>query len=85
MKKTTLVFATLLLTATGAFADEATNTDLTLAAADLGVKTAWVETQEDAETRIAEELAVKTEVLNDKANAKLEQKLEAKLASQFAL
>lgn len=85
MKKTALIFATLILTATGAFADEAADIELTLAAADLGVKTAWVETQEDAEARIAEELAVKTDVLNDKANAKLEQKLEAKLAQRFAL
>lgn len=85
MKKTALIFATLVLTATGAFADEATNTELTLAAADLGVKTAWVETQEDADARIADELAEKTEVLNEKANATLEQKLEAKLAQEFAL
>lgn len=85
MKKTALVFATLILTATGAFADKGTNTELTLAAADLGVKTAWVETREDAEARIAEELAAKTDALNDKANAKLEQKLEAKLAQEFAL
>lgn len=85
MKKTALIFATLVLTATSAFADEATNIELTLAAADLGVKTAWVETQEDAEARIAEELAAKTDVLNEKANANLEQKLEAKLAQEFAL
>lgn len=75
MKKTALIFATLVLTATSAFADEPTNTELTLAAADLGVKTAWVETQEDAEARIADELTAKTEVLNEKANATLEQKL----------
>ncbi len=85
MKKTALIFATLVLTATSAFADEATNTELTLAAADLGVKTAWVETQEDAESRIADELTAKTEVLNEKANATLEQKLEAKIAQEFAL
>ncbi len=85
MKKTALIFATLILTATGAFAEEATNTQLTLAAADVGVKTAWVETQEDADVRIADELAEKTDVLNEKANAKLEQKLEAKLAQEFAL
>lgn len=85
MKKTALIFATLVLTATGAFAEEATNTQLTLAAADLGVKTAWVETQEDADARIADELTEKTEVLNEKANAKLEQQLEAKLAQEFAL
>ena len=85
MKKTALIFATLVLTATGAVAEETTNTQLTLAAADVGVKTAWVETQEDADARITEELAVKTDVLNEKANAKLEQKLEAKLAQEFAL
>jgi hypothetical protein len=85
MKKTALVFATLVLTATSAFAEEATNTELTLAAADIGVKTAWIETQEDAEARIAEELAEKTDALNEKANAKLEEKLEAKLAQEFAL
>lgn len=85
MKKTALIFATLALTAAGAFADETTNTGLTLAAADLGAKTAWVETQEDAEVRIAEELTAKTDVLNEKANAKLEQKLEAKIAQEFAL
>jgi len=85
MKKTALVFATLILAATSAFADEATNTELTLAAADVGVKTAWVETQEDAEARIAEELTAKTDALTDKANTKLEQKLEAKLAQEFAL
>lgn len=85
MKKNALVFATLLLTATGAFADEATNKDLTLAAADIGVKTVWVETQEDAEARLAEELAAKTDSLNEKANANLEQKLEAKLAQELAL
>ncbi|WP_323813344.1 hypothetical protein [Cellvibrio sp. NN19] len=85
MKKTALIFATLILTATSAFADDVTNTELTLAAADLGVKTAWVETQEDAEARIADELTAKTEVLNEKANATLEQKLEAKIAQEFAL
>lgn len=85
MKKTVLIFATLALTATSAFADDLTNTELTLAAANLGVKTAWVETQEDAETRIADELTAKTEVLNEKASVTLEQKLEAKIAQEFAL
>lgn len=85
MKKTALIFATLVLAATGAVAEETTNTQLTLAATDVGVKTAWVETQEDADARITEELAVKTDVLNEKANAKLEQKLEAKLVQEFAL
>jgi hypothetical protein len=85
MKKTALIFATLLLTAPGAFADEASNTELTLAVADVGVKTVWVETQEDVEARITEELANKTEILNEKANSKLEQQLEAMIAQEFAL
>ncbi|MDF3012305.1 MAG: hypothetical protein K0Q78_509 [Cellvibrio sp.] len=84
MKNTALIFATLILTATGAFADEATNNQLTLAAADVGVKTAWVETQEDADARIADELSAKTDALNDQVNAKLEQKLEAKIAQELA-
>lgn len=84
MKNTTLIFATLLLTATGAFADEATNNQLALAAADVGVKTAWVETQEDADARIADELSAKADALNDQVNAKLEQKLEAKIAQELA-
>lgn len=85
MKKTTLIFATLLLTATGTYADDAKNQELTLAAADLGVKATWVETQEDAEARIADELTAKEDALNDKAHAKLEEQLEAKLAKQFEL
>ncbi|MCE3254441.1 MAG: hypothetical protein K0Q67_3461 [Cellvibrio sp.] len=84
MKNTAMIFATLILTATGAFADEATNNQLTLAAADVGVKTAWVETQEDADARIADELSAKTDALNDQVNAKLEQKLEAKIAQELA-
>ena len=83
MKKTALVLITLLFTATGAVADQATNNDLTLAAADLGVKTAWVETQEDADLRITEELTEQTDALNDKINAKLEQQLEIKLARRL--
>jgi hypothetical protein len=85
MKKTTLIFATLLLTAAGAYADDAKNQELTLAAADVGVKATWVETQEDAEARIADELTIKEDALNDKAHAKLEEQLEAKLAKQFEL
>ncbi len=82
MKKTTLLLVTLLAT-TGVYADEANDQALALAAADLGVKTAWVETQEDAEARIAEELDQKTDVLTEKASAKLDEQLEAKLAQTF--
>lgn len=85
MKKTALVFATLLLTATGAYADEAKNQELTLAAANVGVKATWVETQEDVEARIADELTAKEDALNDQAQAKLEEQLEAKLAKRFEL
>ncbi|QEY17362.1 hypothetical protein D0C16_16085 [Cellvibrio sp. KY-GH-1] len=82
MKKTALLLVTL-LAATGVYADEANDHALALAAADLGVKTAWVETQEDAEARIAEELDQKTDVLTEKASAKLDEQLEAKLAQTF--
>lgn len=83
MKKIVFLLATLLVT-TGAYAEEIKDQALALAAADIGVKTAWVETQEDVEARVAEELDQKTEVLNDKANAKLDAQLEAKLAQAFA-
>lgn len=82
MKKTAILLFTL-LAANGAFADEANDQALALAAADIGVKTAWVETQEDVEARIAEELDEKTEALNEKANAILDEQLEAKLAKTF--
>jgi hypothetical protein len=85
MKNTALLFATLLLTATGAYADDTKNQELTLAAADAGVKATWVETQEDVEARIAEELTAKEDALNDQAHAKLEEQLEAKLAKRFEL
>lgn len=82
MKKTALLLVTL-LAATGVYAGEANDQALALAAADLGVKTAWVETQEDAEARIAEELDAKTDALNEQAGSKLDEQLEAKLAQTF--
>lgn len=82
MKKTALLLLTL-LAANGAIAAEANDQALALAAADIGVKTAWVETQEDVEARIAEELDEKTDALNEQANAKLDEQLEAKLAKTF--
>lgn len=81
MKKTAFLLATLL--ATGVYADETNDQALALAAADIGVKTAWVETQEDVEARIAEELDQKTDALNEQANDKLDAQLEAKLAQTF--
>ena len=90
MKKTALLLVNLSLAAALTLAPLANANDLndqalTLAAADLGVKATWVETQEDAEARIADELTVKEDALNDKAHAKLEEQLEAKLAKQFEL
>ena len=82
MKKTALLLLTL-LAANGTIAAEANDQALALAAADIGVKTAWVETQEDVEARIAEELDEKTDALNEQANAKLDEQLEAKLAKTF--
>lgn len=82
MKKTALLLLTL-LAANGTVAAEANDQALALAAADIGVKTAWVETQEDVEARIAEELDEKTDALNEQANAKLDEQLEAKLAKTF--
>ncbi len=82
MKKTAILLVTL-LAATGAYADDANDQALALAAADLGVKTAWVETQEDVEARIADELDQKSDVLTEKASAKLDELLDAKLAQTF--
>lgn len=82
MKKVTLVLVGL-LSAVGVFADDVTNSDLTLAAANLGVKAVWVETQEDVEARIAEELQETSIALNDKANAQFNESLEAKLEKAF--
>jgi len=79
-----LTFTTLTLATAGAHANQINDQTLTLAAADLGVKTAWVETQEDADARIAEELTEDTNALNEKVNAALEQKLDAKIAAELA-
>jgi hypothetical protein len=90
MKKTALLLVNLSLAAALTLAPLANANDLndqalTLAAADLGVKATWVDTQEDVEARIADELTAKEDALNDKAHAKLEEQLEAKLAKQFEL
>ncbi len=83
MKKITLVL-TALFVANIAFADEATQSDnLTLAAADLNKANSWVETKEDAELRLNEQLAEKADSLSAKINAKLEKQLEEKLAAEL--
>lgn len=82
MNKTLALLAALLLS-TGAYADEIKTQELTLAAADVGVKASWIETQEDVEARISDELNAKEDALNDKAQAKLEEQLEAKLAARL--
>jgi len=86
MKKTALIFAALIVVATGAVADEATKTkELTIAAADVSNKTAWIETNEDVQRHLQEDVAAKTKELADAVNAGLEQKLAAKLAQDFGL
>lgn len=83
MKKFALILSTLFV-ANLALADDATNAEnLTLAAADLNKANSWVETKEDAELRLSEQLVDKAEALNAKINAKLEKQLEDKLAEKF--
>jgi hypothetical protein len=85
MKKTSLLLIALFVT-TGAFADEADKSkNLTLAATEASAKAAWIETEEDAELRLNEELTEKAEVLNAEINAKLEKQLEAKLSKEFGI
>lgn len=85
MKKATFLLS-ILLTSTVALADDAVESkNLTLAAAEASIKTAWVETEEDAQLRLNDDLAEKTEVLTEKLNAKLEKQLEEKLSRDLGL
>lgn len=84
MKKMTVIFAALLLATTGAVAEEATK-DLTIAAAEVSGKTVWVETSEDAQRHLQEDLAAKTKELDDAVNAKLEQELADRLEEELGL
>lgn len=85
MKKMT-VLLTVLLAAVGALADEKTqNNLLTIAALEANAKAAWVETEEDAQLRLSEELAEKTEALTAKINAKLEKQLEEKISKDLGI
>lgn len=68
-----------------ALADETAKQEgLTLAAAELQSKAAWVETEEEAQKRIDDDLAEKNQVLLDKLNLQLEQKLEEKTQKNIA-
>ncbi len=79
MNKTLLLFAALILTANAAVADEAAK-ELTVAAAESSARQAWIETEEDAQLRLEEDLAAKSDALNDQASTDLEQKLADRLA-----
>jgi hypothetical protein len=83
--KNTLFLVITLFAANLALANEtAKQESLTLAAAELQSKAAWVETEEEAQKRINDDLEEKNQVLLDKLNAQLEQKLEAKTQNDFA-
>jgi len=84
MKKTTVIFAALLLATTGALAEEAAE-DLTIAAAEVSAKAVWIETDEDAQRHLQEDLAAKTKELDEVVNAKLEEKLAEQLAQKLGL
>lgn len=80
-----LTSSTLFLATAGAYASDAEEQNLTIAAAEISTEATWVKAQDNTESRVAEDLAEKTEALNKKVNAKLEQQLDAKLASTFNL
>ncbi len=82
MKNTLALIA--LLAANLTLADVAKEDGLTLAAAELQNKVVWVETEEDAQKRINDDLTEKNQVLLDKLSAQLEQKLEAKTQEKLA-
>lgn len=83
--KNTLALIVTLFAANLAFANEvATEKTLTLAVAELQNKVVWVETEEDAQKRINDDLAEKNQVLLDKVTAQLEQKLEAETQKKLA-
>lgn len=89
MKKIALVLASLLLSA-GVLANEEQASieqplALTLAAANLSNKSVWIETEEDVQLRLTEDLADKAEVINAKISSQLEQQLEDKLTKQLGL
>lgn len=83
--KNTLALVFVLFTANVALADEvATEKSLTIAVAELQNKAVWVETEEDAQNRINDDLVEKNQVLLDKVTVQLEQKLEAQTQERLA-
>ncbi|PUA27619.1 MAG: hypothetical protein B0W54_13765 [Cellvibrio sp. 79] len=80
-----LTSSTLFLATAGAYASEAEDQNLTIAAAEISSEATWTQVQENTKSDVAEDLAEKTEALNKKVNAKLEKQLDAKLASTFNL
>ncbi|WP_039915906.1 hypothetical protein [Cellvibrio mixtus] len=74
-----LTSSTLFLATAGAYASEAEEQNLTIAAAEISTEAT------KTELRVTEDLAEKTEALNKNVNAKLEKQLDAKLASTFNL
>jgi hypothetical protein len=84
MKKLTLALTALLLT-NGAFANDADNQNLTLAAADIKSNAVWVETLEDVQLRLDDELTEKADVLNAQISLKLQQQLELKVTQELGL
>ena len=83
--KNTLALLITLFAANVVLANEvATEKTLTLAVAELQNKAVWVETEEDAQNRITDDLAEKNQVLLDKVTVQLEQKLEAQTQERLA-
>lgn len=84
MKKIILTASALLL-ASGVFANtEENSADLTLAAANIAVNTTWVETLEDAQIRIDDELTEKADELNAKLGEKLQAQIESKMTQALS-
>lgn len=84
MKKFTVLLSVLLIAA-GVQAEEAAEKNLTLAATEANVKAAWVETEEDAQLRLNDEVNEKTDALTAQINAKLEKQLEEKLSKDLGI
>lgn len=83
--KNTLALIVTLFAANLTMANEtAAEKTLTLAVAELQNKVVWVETEEDAQKRINDDLAEKNQILLDKVTAQLEQKLEAETQKKLA-
>ncbi len=84
--KNTLTLVLALFAANLAFADQATikQDSLTIAAAQLQNNAEWVETEEEAQKRIADDLEEKHQALLGKLNAQLEQQLDAKTQEKLA-